>query len=90
MDKRSPVFITAVICGAAAEGRDCDETSWGKYIERLELAAEAAASGIDGCLLTDLSVEEAGQYVGAMHRQGLDTAAATAPKPRAATQGSVR
>lgn len=44
-----------------------------------ELAAEAAASGIDGCLLTDLSVEEAGQYVGAMHRQGLDTVFLAAP-----------
>src|SRR5579885_3483989 len=33
-----------------------------------KLAAEAAASGIDGCLLTDASVEEAGEYVQAMHR----------------------
>ena len=37
------------------------------------LAAEAAASGIDGCLLTDASVEEAEAYVDAMHRHGLDT-----------------
>ena len=37
------------------------------------LARDAAACGMDGCLLTDASVEEAGQYVEAMRRQGLDT-----------------
>jgi tryptophan synthase alpha chain len=37
------------------------------------LAADAAAAGIDGCLLTDASVEEAEAYVAAMHRHGLDT-----------------
>ena len=37
------------------------------------LAADAARSGIDGCLLIDASVEEAHDYVGAMHRHGLDT-----------------
>ena len=37
------------------------------------LALDAAACGMDGCLLTDASVEEAGQYVEAMRRQGLDT-----------------
>ena len=37
------------------------------------LARDAAASGIDGCLLTDASVEEAETYVEAMHRHGLDT-----------------
>jgi tryptophan synthase alpha chain len=37
------------------------------------LAADAAAAGIDGCLLIDASVEEAGAYVAAMHRHGLDT-----------------
>ena len=37
------------------------------------LAADAAAAGIDGCLLIDASVEEAHEYVGAMHRHGLDT-----------------
>src|SRR6202162_5584578 len=37
------------------------------------LAQDAAARGIDGCLLTDASVEEAHDYIGAMHRHGLDT-----------------
>jgi len=37
------------------------------------LAQDAAAAGIDGCLLIDASVEEAQEYVGAMHRGGLDT-----------------
>jgi tryptophan synthase alpha chain len=37
------------------------------------LAADAADAGIDGCLLTDASVEEAESYVAAMHRHGLDT-----------------
>jgi tryptophan synthase alpha chain len=43
------------------------------------LARDAAASGIDGCLLTDASVEEAGEYVDAMHRHGLDTVFLAAP-----------
>lgn len=43
------------------------------------LAADAAAAGIDGCLLTDASVEEAHDYVGAMHRHGLDTVFLAAP-----------
>ena len=43
------------------------------------LAKDAAASGIDGCLLTDASVEEAEEYVGAMHRHGLDTVFLAAP-----------
>ena len=43
------------------------------------LAQDAAAAGIDGCLLTDASVEEAGEYVGAMHRHGLDTVFLAAP-----------
>ena len=43
------------------------------------LAADAAASGIDGCLLTDASVEEAQDYVAAMHRHGLDTVFLAAP-----------
>ena len=43
------------------------------------LARDAAASGIDGCLLTDASVEEAHEYVGAMHRRGLDTVFLAAP-----------
>jgi tryptophan synthase alpha chain len=37
------------------------------------LAQDATAAGIDGCLLIDASVEEAGDYVAAMHRHGLDT-----------------
>ncbi len=43
------------------------------------LAQDAAACGIDGCLLTDASVEEAHEYVGAMHRSGLDTVFLAAP-----------
>jgi tryptophan synthase alpha chain len=43
------------------------------------LARDAAASGIDGCLLTDASVEEAQDYVEAMHRHGLDTVFLAAP-----------
>src|SRR6266568_2261098 len=37
------------------------------------LGADAAAAGIDGCLLIDASVEEAESYVDAMHAHGLDT-----------------
>src|SRR5512142_3311529 len=43
------------------------------------LAAEAAACGIDGCLLTDASVEEAAGYVDAMRKHGLDTVFLAAP-----------
>ena len=43
------------------------------------LARDAAACGMDGCLLTDASVEEAGQYVDAMRRHGLDTVFLAAP-----------
>ena len=43
------------------------------------LAQDAAARGIDGCLLTDASVEEAQDYVAAMHRHGLDTVFLAAP-----------
>ena len=43
------------------------------------LAEDAAKAGIDGCLLTDASVEEAHEYVGAMHRRGLDTVFLAAP-----------
>jgi tryptophan synthase alpha chain len=43
------------------------------------LAADAAAAGIDGCLLTDASVEEAESYAAAMHRNGLDTVFLAAP-----------
>jgi tryptophan synthase alpha chain len=43
------------------------------------LARDAAASGIDGCLLTDASVEEAGEYVRTMRSAGLDTVFLAAP-----------
>ncbi len=43
------------------------------------LARDAASAGIDGALLTDLSVEEAGMYVDAMHGAGLDTIFLAAP-----------
>lgn len=43
------------------------------------LARDAVARGVDGCLLTDLSVEEAGGYVGAMRTAGLDTVFLAAP-----------
>src|SRR5438552_11882303 len=44
-----------------------------------KLAADAKAAGIDGCLLTDASVEEAGAYVGVMRAAGLDTVFLAAP-----------
>jgi len=43
------------------------------------LARDAVARGIDGCLLTDLSVEEAEPYVRAMRNAGLDTVFLAAP-----------
>ena len=43
------------------------------------LARDAAHCGIDGCLLTDASVDEAHEYIGAMHRHGLDTVFLAAP-----------
>jgi tryptophan synthase alpha chain len=43
------------------------------------LAQDAAQAGIDGCLLIDASVEEAHEYIGAMHRHGLDTVFLAAP-----------
>lgn len=43
------------------------------------LARDAASRGVDGCLLTDLSVEEAEPYVGAMRNAGLDTVFLAAP-----------
>ncbi|HEY3835937.1 MAG TPA: tryptophan synthase subunit alpha [Bryobacteraceae bacterium] len=43
------------------------------------LAADAKAAGIDGCLLTDASVEEAGAYVETMRAAGLDTVFLAAP-----------
>ncbi|MEO8130284.1 MAG: tryptophan synthase subunit alpha [Bryobacteraceae bacterium] len=44
-----------------------------------KLARDAEASGIDGCLLTDLSVEEAGKYIGVMRAANLDTVFLAAP-----------
>jgi len=43
------------------------------------LARDAIARGVDGCLLTDLSVEEAEPYVQAMRHAGLDTVFLAAP-----------
>ena len=43
------------------------------------LAHDAVARGIDGCLLTDLSVEEAEPYIAAMRHAGLDTVFLAAP-----------
>jgi len=43
------------------------------------LAHDAVQAGIDGCLLTDLSVEEAESYVEVMRRAGLDTVFLAAP-----------
>jgi tryptophan synthase alpha chain len=43
------------------------------------LARAAAESGIDGCLLTDLSVEEAEPYIHVMRKANLDTVFLAAP-----------
>lgn len=43
------------------------------------LARDAKAAGIDGCLLTDVSVEEADPYVKTMRAAGLDTVLLAAP-----------
>lgn len=43
------------------------------------LGEEAARRGIDGCLLTDLSVEEAAEPVAQLRRHGLDTVFLAAP-----------
>jgi tryptophan synthase alpha chain len=44
-----------------------------------KLATDAAAAGIDGCLLTDASVEEAETYIRVMQEKGLDTVFLAAP-----------
>lgn len=44
-----------------------------------KLARDASAAGIDGCLLTDASVEEAEPYVKIMRDAGLDTVFLAAP-----------
>ena len=54
--------------------------------------ARRRGRGIDGCLLTDLSVEEAEPYVAAMRAAGLDTvflAAPTSTRAAAATGGAI-
>lgn len=43
------------------------------------LARDAVAAGIDGCLITDLSVEEAEGYVDKIRAAGLDTVFLAAP-----------
>jgi tryptophan synthase alpha chain len=43
------------------------------------LAADAKAAGIDGCLLTDLSVEEAAPYTKVLRAAALDTVFLAAP-----------
>jgi tryptophan synthase alpha chain len=43
------------------------------------LARDAKAAGVDGCLLTDVSVEEAATYVDEMRAAGLDTVFLAAP-----------
>jgi tryptophan synthase, alpha subunit len=44
-----------------------------------KLAHDAKAAGIDGCLLIDASVEEAGAYVQVMRSAGLDTVFLASP-----------
>ena len=44
-----------------------------------KLSRDAKEAGIDGCLLTDLSVEEAEGYVAVMRAAGLDTVFLAAP-----------
>jgi tryptophan synthase alpha chain len=44
-----------------------------------KLAQDAKAAGLDGCLLTDVSVEEAEPYVAAMRAAELDTVFLAAP-----------
>jgi tryptophan synthase alpha chain len=44
-----------------------------------KLGRDAAAAGIDGCLLTDLSVEEAEPYVDGVRSHNLDTVFLAAP-----------
>jgi tryptophan synthase alpha chain len=44
-----------------------------------KLASDARAAGIDGCLLTDASVEEAEPYVKVMRQAALDTVFLAAP-----------
>jgi tryptophan synthase alpha chain len=43
------------------------------------MAHDARAAGVDGCLLTDMSVEEAGQYIDTMREHDLDTVFLAAP-----------
>src|SRR5260370_29219542 len=43
------------------------------------LAKDSRVRGIDGCFITDLSVEEADQYVSVMRRHSLDSVFLSAP-----------
>jgi tryptophan synthase alpha chain len=43
------------------------------------MARDAVSAGIDGCLITDLSVEEAPEYIGVMRSRNLDTVFLAAP-----------
>lgn len=45
----------------------------------VEFAKQLAANGIDGALVTDLTVEEAGEYVAAMRQHNLATVFLAAP-----------
>jgi tryptophan synthase alpha chain len=44
-----------------------------------KLARDAKAAGVDGCLFTDLSVEEAAPYIAPLRAAGLDTVFLAAP-----------
>lgn len=44
-----------------------------------KLARDAKTAGVDGCLMTDLSVEEASPYIRPMRDAGLDTVFLAAP-----------
>ena len=44
-----------------------------------EFAKQLTSSGIDGALITDLTVEEAGEYIGAMREHNLVTVFLAAP-----------
>src|ERR1019366_9233092 len=83
---RTPALVAAMVRGGAdlieLGVPFSDPVADGPVIQRYGVerqARDAAAAGIDGCLLTDASVEEAETYVRAMHRNGLDTVFLAAP-----------